>query len=187
MLNRLRKDTEELHRRLEGDNLANKIMDHSINLEEYKLLLYQNYLAYSCVENELLKFLPGRNSEKSDKLRQDLLNLGFPNLNAGQGPDFKCMNEAEAIGAAYVIEGSAMGGMMIGKQVGSCSTLAHLPPQNFFSGERESMKGWNSYLKFLRSREFTDSEKEVAAQKAKETFRLFEKVFHIEFSETQEF
>lgn len=187
MLNKLREDTAELHRRLEGDNLANKIIDHSINLEEYKLLLYQNYLAYSSVEKELLKFLPGRNLEKSEKLWQDLLNLGFLNLNANQGPGFKCMNKAEALGAAYVIEGSAMGGMMIGKQVGNCRSLAHLPPQNFFSGERESMKGWNNFLKFIRSQEFSDSEKEKAAQKAKETFKLFEKVFALELSEPDYF
>lgn len=187
MLNRLRKETEELHHRLEGDNLANKIMNHSITLEEYKLLLFQNFLAYSIVEKELRRYIAGFKSEKSEKLSQDLINLGFSNLNTEQGPGFKCLNEAEAIGAAYVIEGSAMGGMVIGKEIASCSALAHLPPQNFFSGERDSIKSWNSYLKFLRSREFTESEKKVAADKARETFRLFEKVYNLEFTASSQF
>ncbi|WP_240095646.1 biliverdin-producing heme oxygenase [Christiangramia crocea] len=181
MLNRLREATAELHKKLEGENLANKIMDHSISPEEYKLLLYQNFIAYSAVERNLIEFIPGQTRDKSNRLKQDLSKMGVNDLDESIFK-FRCENEAEAIGAAYVIEGSAMGGMIIGKEVENCSSLKHLPRQTFFTGTRESMKGWNEFLKFLRSREFSETEKELAANKARETFKLFEKAFNVEFS-----
>ena len=47
-----------MHTDIEKDNTANKIMDHSISLEDYKLLLFQNFLAYKAAESEIEKFLP---------------------------------------------------------------------------------------------------------------------------------
>lgn len=182
MLNRLREATAELHKKLEGENLANKIMDHSISLEEYKLLLYQNYLAYSTVEEHLIEFLPGQTKTKSESLRKDLSEMGVKDIECDSILEFKCENEAEAIGAAYVIEGSAMGGMIIGREVKNCGSLAQLPKQTFFNGNRDSIKGWNEFLKFLRSREFTEAEEQLAAAKARDTFKLFEKAFNVEFS-----
>ncbi|MDX1761949.1 MAG: biliverdin-producing heme oxygenase [Christiangramia sp.] len=177
ILTRLREETAELHKALEGENLANKIMDHSIRLEEYRNLLFQNYIAYKKAETEIAKFLP-LNFEKTEKLKTDLEFIG--SIETAPYLDFSCKNEAEAIGAAYVIEGSAMGGMLIGKQIKNCDSLAELPDQAFFSGTRDSMKGWNEYLKFLRSREFSDAEIEDAAAKAKETFLLFREAFRVE-------
>ncbi|MUP41019.1 biliverdin-producing heme oxygenase [Gramella aestuarii] len=181
ILTRLREETAELHKALEGENLANKIMDHSISREEYRNLLFQNYIAYKKAETEIAKYLPVK-TEKTAKLSTDLEVLGVKD----QGPvlDFSCNNEAEAIGAAYVIEGSAMGGLLIGKEIKDCDSLTGLPDQVFFSGTRDSMKGWNEYLKFLRSREFTDAEIDAAASKAKETFLLFERAFQVELSGT---
>ncbi|TBW26444.1 heme oxygenase [Gramella sp. KN1008] len=183
MLNRLREATADLHKKLEGENLANKIMDHSIGLEEYKLLLYQNFLAYCKVEKEISRFLPGQAGDKAEKLKADLAGVGMHDPECDTFSDFHCENEAEALGAAYVIEGSAMGGMVIGREVSKCGSLEHLSSQTFFSGTRDSIKGWNKFLKSLRSREFTEEEIEQAAYKAQETFRLFEKAFKLEFSD----
>ena len=179
MLDRLREETAELHKSLEKDNLANKIITHSITLEEYKNLLFQNFIAYKIAEAEIAKYLPLK-TEKTAKLRTDLNSLRVNNLDFQL--DFFCNNEAEAIGAAYVIEGSAMGGMLIGKEIHNCPALNGILDQQFFSGKRDSMKGWNQFLKFLRSKDFSESEIETAARKAKETFLLFEKAFQVEFS-----
>ncbi len=175
MLNRLREETAELHRELEKDNLANKIMDHSIDLEEYKALLFQNYVAYQNAEKEITKFLPEYESDKTLRLSQDLHRLGVIDLDLEV--DFSCNSEAEAIGAAYVIEGSAMGGMLIGKELKNCSHLEIEQNQKFFSGDRSSMQGWNQFLKFLRSRDFSENEIKAASEKAKQTFLLFQKAY----------
>lgn len=180
MLNRLREETAELHREIEKDNLAKKIMDHSITVNEYKTLLIQNFVAYNEAENEIAKYLPDSNTDKTERLKADLENLGVKNLDFDL--DFSCHNEAEAIGAAYVIEGSAMGGMIIGKEIRNCPSLEKFPEQQFFNGNRSNVKNWNEYLKFLRSREFTDVEVEAASNKAKETFLLFKKAFDIQVS-----
>ena len=182
ILDSLREETSVLHKELEKDNLANRVMDHSINLEEYKLLLFQNFIAYKNAESEIYKFLPGYKSDKTDRLQNDLRGLEFTDLSYEL--DFTCENEAEAIGAAYVIEGSAMGGMLIGKEIQNCNALADIPEQEFFNGSKSNVKGWNDYLKFLRSRDFSETEIEQASQKAKETFLLFREAFKVQLSKS---
>ena len=115
MLNKLREATKALHEALEGQNLANKIMDHSITEEEYKLLLLQNFAAYAATEDSIAQYLNDYTSTKTDAIRLDLASLGIDK--AETSLEFHCDNEAEAVGAAYVVEGSAMGGLMIGKEL----------------------------------------------------------------------
>lgn len=182
MLNSLREGTAQLHKRLEENNLANKIMDHSISLEEYKFLLYQNYLAYSSVEPKIAAFLPEQKLGKAENIKQDLYNLNVKLFEGAEVFDFSCQNEAEAIGAAYVLEGSAMGGLMIGKELQECEIASILPEQLFFSGKRESATGFNQFLKMLRNRNFSEKEIDLAVSKAVETFKLFEKAFSAVYS-----
>ena len=178
MLNKLREATKAQHDALEGENLANKIMDHSITEEEYKLLLLQNYAAYAATEDSIAFHLKNYSSTKTDAIKLDLSSLGIDK--AETSLEFQCENEAEAIGAAYVVEGSAMGGLMIGKELKNCPHLEHLPDQQFFSGKRDQIKSWNEFLKFLRSKDFSEDQKETAARKAQQTFGLFEEAFKIE-------
>lgn len=182
MLDSLREGTAELHKRLEENNLANKIIDHSISLEEYKFLLYQNFLAYCAVEREIAGYLPDQKMDKAERLKSDLASMDVKLFSCGNHFGFTCDSEAEAIGAAYVIEGSAMGGMMIGRELKNCKATQHLPEQEFFSGSRTSAKEWNKFLKMLRNREFSETEIDTAVNKAVETFRVFEKAFSAEYS-----
>ncbi|SDR70764.1 biliverdin-producing heme oxygenase [Gramella sp. MAR_2010_147] len=180
ILNKLREETAVLHQEIEADNIAGKILGHSIDIEEYKLLLFQNYIAYKTSGKEIKKFIPEFGLDKARRLQQDLNKLEVTELNCDL--EFSCNSEAEAIGAAYVVEGSAMGGMLIGKEVKNCNSLSSIPDQLFFNGERSGMTGWNEYLKFLRSREFTQDEINTATQKAKETFLLFKAAFNLKLS-----
>ena len=72
MLNNLRNATQKLHEELEKENLAGKIISHEISLEDYKLLLHQNYIAYKITEAEISKFIPACKLDKSDQLAKDL-------------------------------------------------------------------------------------------------------------------
>jgi len=178
MLDRLREATKVQHEALEGTNLANKIMDHSIAEEEYKLLLLQNLSAYTATEASISRHLPHYQATKSTAINLDLSNMGVSQVVTSL--KFECNSRAEAVGAAYVVEGSAMGGLMIGKELKNCPHLEHLQDQHFFSGKRDQIKNWNEFLKFLRNNDFTEDEKEIAAQKARQTFELFEEAFKIE-------
>lgn len=178
MLNRLREATESLHKELEKENLANRIIDHSINEDQYYLLLYQNLLAYQAIELELKRFLP-EIQFKTPSITEDLSASGKYDPEMENPLNFNCETEAEAIGAAYVVEGSSLGGMVIGKHIKECPSLTTLKEQRFFSGERENMKGWNAFLKLLRDRDFSEEEKQRAAAKAIEAFELFGKAYNI--------
>ncbi|MDR5590537.1 biliverdin-producing heme oxygenase [Christiangramia sp. SM2212] len=180
ILNSLREKTRILHEEIEKDNIAGKIMDHSISLDEYKLLLFQNYVAYKSSESEIARFLPDYSMDKTLRLEKDLKNLGVTDLDLEL--DFNCDTVAEAIGAAYVVEGSAMGGMLIGKEIRNCDTLKSVGDQYFFSGDRSSMAGWNQFLKYLRSRDFNSEEISAATKKAKQTFLLFKEAFNLELT-----
>ncbi|MDT0649756.1 biliverdin-producing heme oxygenase, partial [Autumnicola edwardsiae] len=112
MLTDLREATTELHRQIEEENTAGRIMDHSISMEEYKNLLFQNYVAYAISEKEISAQLSGYKGTKHKELEKDLEQLSVPvKIPSFPGDNFSCNSEAEALGAAYVVEGSAMGGM----------------------------------------------------------------------------
>lgn len=180
MINKLREATKVLHEQIEQENSAKHIMDHSISLEEYKLLLLQNFLAYRIAERQINKYFSSENSSKHKLLEKDLEALG---VNAPEffevENSFVCESLVQALGAAYVIEGSSLGGMMISKEMKNCPKLENIPQQQFFNGDRSSMKGWNDFLKKLRQTNFSEMEKNEAADKAVETFKLFEKAFAV--------
>lgn len=178
MLNKLREETGELHREIEQDNLASLIISHKIHLEEYKLLLLQNYTAYSITEDAIATQLNDQTSNKSEQLKKDLDNLQV-DLSGVKSfkKEFIIRNRAEALGAKYVVEGSALGGMVISKEIPHCPALKEIEEHHFFNGNRKSMDGWRNFTKSLKSETFTQEEEEDAINKAKETFRFFGKIF----------
>ncbi|TQD35394.1 biliverdin-producing heme oxygenase [Haloflavibacter putidus] len=178
MLTTLKNETRDLHTATENENLANKIIDKSISKEEFHLLLLQNYVAYALTENAIADNLDDFQPEKAAVLQKDLKNLSIqsPNLN-NYTYSFSCKNSAEALGAQYVVEGSALGGMVIAKHLKKCPPLANLPTQNFFSGKRENLADWKKFQNKMEEYSFTASQKEQMLEKAKETFNFFRKVF----------
>jgi len=178
MLNNLREATKELHENLEKENLAVKIISNKISLEEYKLLLLQNYIAYKISEKEISKFIPGYQSDKSEQLAADLQNLNVDtSLTHAFIDKFKISSYEEALGAAYVVMGSALGGVYISKEIPNCASLAGISNPYFFNGNRDGVKSWNTFVKELKAEDFSESQIIEASQKAKETFQFFGMVF----------
>jgi heme oxygenase (biliverdin-IX-beta and delta-forming) len=178
MLTKLKGATEELHREIEKENLASLIISNEISLEEYKLLLLQNYIAYAVTEPCIAKYLDHYEIYKTPRLLRDLDQLGvISELPAGAKENFHIKNRAEALGAAYVVEGSSLGGMIISKQIKNCPSLAEIEEHHFFNGDRENVKSWNSFSKFIKKQEFTPLEEIHAIDKARETFIFFGEIF----------
>ncbi|MCM4158720.1 biliverdin-producing heme oxygenase [Antarcticibacterium flavum] len=179
MLNKLREATEVLHKEIEKDNLAGLIISNKITLEEYKLLLLQNYIAYAVTEQEIALRLPSYDAVKFPQLEKDLilLNVIIPPLD-GFKEKFTVKNEAEAYGAAYVVEGSALGGMLIAKELPNCPSLAAIEKHSFFNGNRQNINGWKEFCKNIKNRKFSSAEEEMAVQKARETFLFFSEIFN---------
>lgn len=121
MLSELRESTAELHEQIERENAAGRIMDHSISIEQYKNLLFQNYVAYAISEKEISSHLPNYVGNKHEELKKDLKELNvITEITSFPGDKFSCNSEVEALGAAYVVEGSAMGGMVISRNIKKC-------------------------------------------------------------------
>lgn len=178
MLNNLRNATKELHEELEKENLAGQIISHEISLKNYKLLLLQNYISYKVTETEISKFIPSYKSAKSDKLAKDLETLNVDKSIAKEFQQkFKISSYEEALGAAYVVLGSALGGVYISKELPNCPALKDISKPNFFNGDRGGVKSWNKFVKELKAEDFTEIQIEEASKKARETFEFFRLVF----------
>ncbi|MBZ9730965.1 biliverdin-producing heme oxygenase [Salegentibacter sp. JZCK2] len=178
MLTKLRNSTKKLHEELEKENLAGKIISHEISLEDYKLLLLQNYIAYKITEAEISKFIPSYKSDKNHQLAQDLENLNVDTSIFKEFQDkFKIGSYEEALGAAYVVLGSALGGMYISKEIPNCPELENIANPHFFNGDREGVKSWNKFVKELKAEDFNETQVAEASKKAQETFKFFGLVF----------
>lgn len=178
MLNNLRNSTKKLHEELEKENLAAKIISHEISLENYKLLLLQNYIAYKITETEISKFIFDYKSDKSNQLAKDLQNLNVDTSITEKFQDkFGLASYDEALGAAYVVLGSALGGMYISKEIPNCPELANISAPCFFNGDREGIKSWNKFVKELKAEDFNEIQIASASKKAIETFEFFGVVF----------
>lgn len=178
MTERLKAATRELHEQIEAENPAKYIVDHTIDMETYRLLLLQNYQAYKHTELAIAKILKNYKGKKFKQLEKDLKNLGVPLVDTPL--EFTCRNKAEALGAAYVVEGSALGGMVLAKHLSKCAALSGIEQHYFFNGDRENLKEWNSFKKALSEYEFSEEEEVEAIEKAKETFEFFGKIFRMD-------
>lgn len=181
MIERLKEETRDLHEQIEDKNLASRIMDHTIDLNTYKLLLLQNYLAYLQTETEIKKFLPQYKGSKHLQIKQDLEQLNVSTKSPSKNDSFECHSMPEALGAAYVVEGSALGGMVLAKNIDKCPALEGVNRHFFFNGEKQNIKDWQEFKKQIEKCTFTKEEESVVIEKAKETFRFFERIFDSEY------
>lgn len=178
MLERLKRETAQIHQDIEKENLARFIIDHSIELFEYKKLLLQNFTAYNLTEKEISTFLPSFRGDKHLEIAKDLENLGL----AATIPENLCFNisaPAEAYGAAYVVLGSGLGGMVISKHIEKCKNLKDIHDPVFFSINSRNIEDWKNFQKEIEKISFSEEEQEMAIRKAKETFSFFAKIFKI--------
>lgn len=185
IIQRLKEETRSLHEQIEEQNLAKQIMDHSIEVETYKLLLLQNYIAYRETETEIQKFLPVYAGKKHLQLKQDLEQLNVPTEIPVENVIFECHSTAEALGTAYVVEGSALGGLLLARNIEKCNSLAAIERHHFFNGEKANLQDWKLFKEALESYEFSEIEEEEAIEKAKDTFRFFEHVFNLDLLVTR--
>ncbi|WP_316799299.1 biliverdin-producing heme oxygenase [Pedobacter frigidisoli] len=126
--NLLRTETAACHKELESLMYVNEIMNNSLSIEQYKKLLTINYIIHQKLENKLANMLDAdlasdldMNSRlKLSALEKDLTywnidSLTLPGLNFDLFIPEK--NNAEVLGALYVLEGATLGGNMIKRHI----------------------------------------------------------------------
>jgi len=183
MLNYLREQTDLVHKEVENNNLAKYIIDHSITEEQYRQLLIQNFRAYKSIENAIIKrkhlicddLLIFVNSNKSDFLRKDLQQFPEITIDKIKTNRITIQNEAEIIGALYVIEGSMLGSLLLSRNIIECRNLKNIASHFFYSlhNQKEKTNNWRAFSDIINNKVFLESEKKRASLMAKEVFRLF--------------
>jgi heme oxygenase len=153
----LKQETRRHHDQIETSPLLNKIMDGSITLTEYRLLI-EKFYAYILPCERLVKQLPWHDMlvdrEKSPLLAQDLQSLGHSQQalsNISHCPSLPDLTKREhVLGYLYVIEGSTLGGQVILKLLGDKFKLTPETGVSYFAGfGRETKARWNAFCQDL--------------------------------------
>lgn len=183
ILDYLKENTKNIHHQLEKDNLAKFIMDHSISKDNYLKLLIQNYKFYHSIELALIQkrhliktsLHPFLTNEKSQRLKKDLKYLGCEvEDDLPQNISFQIDSENTALGALYVSEGSALGGLMISKQLKNCPHLRFMKEHCFFGRDVPKILGrWKNFKQTVTQDFQDDTIKEEVLKSATKTFEFF--------------
>jgi len=145
--NLLRTQTTEKHQQLESLMFVNDIMNNTLSIGDYKKLLTINYIIHQKLENKLANMLDSeiaeqlqmKNRLKLESLEQD---LSYWEIDALSLPalDFELFipdnDNAEVLGALYVLEGATLGGNVIKK---------HILANHNFAGKEEGLNYYGVY------------------------------------------
>ncbi|UZR94542.1 biliverdin-producing heme oxygenase [Chondrinema litorale] len=183
----LKSATRKNHDKVEKLAFSSKIMDGSINIDEYSSLILKQYFFHKNIESQLNKVLNDKQKEQLDfsrrrkvhLLKYDMLELQLEEemLSFSKMPELQIKNINDAIGAMYVLEGSTLGGAVIRKKL--ISNMQIQPNTTFhYYGCYGTDTGnfWKQFI--LQATVFGNEEsaqKEIVA-KATETFEYFENI-----------
>jgi len=134
--NLLRTQTSDKHKELESSMFVNEIMNSSLSIGDYKKLLIVNYIIHYKLEKKLadmldagiFKKLEMHNRFKLAALEKD---LDYWAIDPASLPDLDFdlfvpkNNNAEVLGALYVLEGATLGGNVIRKQILKSPDFTH--------------------------------------------------------------
>ncbi|MET0411678.1 MAG: biliverdin-producing heme oxygenase [Polyangiaceae bacterium] len=178
ILDRLKLETAAEHAAIEG---ATGVMDPGLTLEAYRAYLERTLGFYQAVEGQLRQLgvwealsLPAAEREKLPLLAEDVVLLGNiepASIRACNSPPVFA-STAEAVGGAYVLEGSTLGGRVISRHVQS-RFGADVPRSFLECYGSETGEKWQSFRaalsRFAGSRDLEDR----VIVGARETFAAF--------------
>ncbi|MFD2920411.1 biliverdin-producing heme oxygenase [Terrimonas rubra] len=163
----LKTATQSLHDRVEEKMNAKKIFTPFYTVEDYKQLIWQNYLFFSHFEEAVFNsFSPPLRTALQLPLRKklpylvaDLEVLGLTASGTASYTD--TCSEATAMGILYVMEGSTLGGNVIKKRLTSLPAFTDIY-FNFFGCYQENTGPfWTQFKEVLDTRFTTDQYEEV--------------------------
>lgn len=161
ILERLKSETRPHHDRIEEVGFSNKIMSGQLTLDEYKLLVINNYRIHKLVEETLeqnpqvknLEGLEFDSRKKTAALAKDLEVLGLnPADYSTNDITLDLSDFHKAMGTYYVLEGSTLGGSVIARQLAKNEAIAAATGSQFnFYGCYGDMVGprWKAFQQVL--------------------------------------
>lgn len=180
--NLLRTETADKHKELESLMFVNDIMNKTLTVEDYKKLLTVNYIIHQKLENKLSNMLDAdiaHELEMNSRLKLAALNkdLDYWGIDSLTLPslDFDLFvpekNNAEVLGALYVLEGATLGGNVIKKHILANPNFAgKADGLNYYGvyGDDLSAK-WKSFVSVLNER-IAEPDYERCVNSANQTF-----------------
>ena len=169
----LRAATNDAHERMHAHAGYSALASGTIEAEQYRRLLARSYGFYLPVEVQLL-----RGRDRSRRLEADLMALGMVAESIAALP--LCVlrspldSHPKAQGAAYVVEGAALGGLAMARALMRNSGVVE-PPVAFLLGDAEnSGRRWQTFIAELEADLSDMVGLETAVRSARDTFETFE-------------
>lgn len=176
MLDRLRQETSEEHRRVEA---LLDLMSPELNLDRYCRILKAFYVAMAPLENAIAEACPARHRglwegrSKAWRLQVDLESLNETPNNMPV-PVIRMPDLADAslwLGALYVVEGSTLGGQVICRHLERHFGWSHGRGYSYFRGYGErTAERWRQVIQAL---EAEDADGNLVLKGAHQTFSYF--------------
>lgn len=170
----LRSATHDIHERLHRHPALAAVQDGTIDRVAYRRLLARLYGFHIGFERAA-RIKP----ERSVWLEKDLAALEMnpeqrATLPLCQGFPSLALPEA-LLGALYVVEGSALGGVALARGLDGLTGVGVLDGRRFFTGHKsETGSAWRAYLARLSATPWTAEQQATIIATATATFALFE-------------
>lgn len=170
----LRAATHEIHERLHQHPALAAVQAGAIDGLAYRRLLARLYGFHIAFERAA-RLQP----ERSVWLEMDLAALGMTPERRAALPlcrGFPALALPEArLGALYVVEGSALGGVTLARGLEGLVGVGVLDGRRFFAGHQsETGRAWRAYLARLSATDWTAKQQATIIATATATFALFE-------------
>lgn len=154
----LKENTKQFHDDVEAKFESQKIFDKSYTLNDYRQILWLNYLfhlnyeskAFDAVSDETAQTINLEQRRKLHLLEIDLKNLDMESVEPSD--DISVKNEAEALGILYVMEGSSLGGNVIKKQLSQNPEFADMTFHFFGCYGEKTGEFWKNFKETLDNR-----------------------------------
>ena len=176
LLAQLRLHTRALHDRLDGTALSGRVTDQTLSADDYRALVRWQITAHAVAEHGLADYRwPGDYAyvSRQGALRAEATAMGVevPEVEPLPPP----MTLSTAVGRAYVLEGSSLGGNMILGHLKANPAITAFAPFSFYDFQRRvGLQQWRAFTAFAKTREWSETEVAEAVQAAKEVFAGFE-------------
>jgi heme oxygenase len=170
----LRSATAVVHERLHGHPGLAAVQVGTINLSAYTALLSRLYGFHRTFELKA-----GLAPQRTNWLETDLAVLGVNAEKRAALPRCAAFSEVAPheyiLGARYVVEGSALGGRGLARQLDDLLGVGVVAGRHFFSGYgTETGRVWRDYLAHLEAVPDVGTKWAAVVEGATETFAIFE-------------
>lgn len=177
ILKKLKESTKIQHERLEKKV---NLMSQTLSIDQYKHIITKFHRFYSYVEPKILSFELeefGYDFNKRSRLKlleQDIKKLDLQPLASWQGPPL-LESVGEVFGCLYVIEGSSLGGKIIGQHLKEKLGLTAESGASFFNiYGAETGKMWKEFGNIIESFSLKYQNDDQIIKGAIDTFQGFE-------------